>query len=75
LDLKRPNVNFIFEDIKNLSKKALQLFQTKTYFSQNIKLLLKLLQYQIYNEANVSIFGDFKLETFISSTLLMDEKE
>jgi hypothetical protein len=45
---------------------------------QNIKLLLKLLQYQIYNQkdAQVSIFGnEFNLKEFITQALQFNDKD
>ena len=45
LDMKRPNVGYIFDDITTLANKVLQLFHSKRFFNQNVKLLLKLIQY------------------------------
>ena len=49
-----------------------------SFFIQNIKLLLKLLQYQIYNqkETQVSIFGnEFNMKEFITQAVQNDDKE
>jgi hypothetical protein len=64
LDLKRPQVKFVFDDIQTLAKKSLSLFEHNCKsgadkklniytFTQDTKLLLKLCKYQIdHNDRN-----------------------
>jgi len=87
LDLKRREVSFIYDDFKQIASQTVSLFKSHlkpdvclTLLTQDLKLIMKLLKYQIYlnktEDENLieSIFGnDFNTKEFISEILTFNK--